>query len=68
MEEEKVHIFYDDLQATKNGESAGCDPEDLKKVLSQDQFAVTVDLGLGEGEAVLYSCDASEAYIRINIH
>ncbi|MEM7392228.1 MAG: bifunctional ornithine acetyltransferase/N-acetylglutamate synthase, partial [Verrucomicrobiota bacterium] len=66
--EEKVDIFYDEIQATRNGTSAGADPEALAKVVAQEEFALTIDLNQGGGEAVLYSCDATEEYIRINIH
>lgn len=65
--EEKVNILYDDLMAVKNGCIAkGTDLKDLEAVLRQDSFCVEVQLNLGKGSDVVYTCDCSEEYVRIN--
>ena len=36
------------------------------EVLKRAEFAVTVDLGLGQGEAVYYTSDLTYEYVKIN--
>ncbi|WP_372808007.1 bifunctional glutamate N-acetyltransferase/amino-acid acetyltransferase ArgJ [Pontiella sp.] len=64
--EEKVDIFYDDTQAVAGGRRSGVAQEDLIKVVSQTDFAININLRIGEGEAVVYTCNCTEEYVRIN--
>ncbi|WP_372793883.1 bifunctional glutamate N-acetyltransferase/amino-acid acetyltransferase ArgJ [Pontiella sp.] len=64
--EEQVDIFYDDTQAVAGGCRSGVAQEDLIKVVSQTDFAINIDLHLGGGEAVVYTCNCTEEYVRIN--
>ncbi|MDZ8119414.1 bifunctional glutamate N-acetyltransferase/amino-acid acetyltransferase ArgJ [Pontiella agarivorans] len=64
--EERVDIFYDDTQAVAGGCQSGVAQEDLIKVVSQSDFAINIDLHLGGGEAVVYTCNCTEEYVRIN--
>ena len=64
--EKKVDIFYDDTQAVAGGNVSGVAQEDLIKVVSQSDFAIHIDLHLGEGDAVVYTCNCTEEYVRIN--
>ncbi len=64
--EEKVDIFYDETQAVAGGCQSGVAHEDLIKVVSQTDFAITIDLHLGEGKATVYTCNCTEEYVRIN--
>jgi glutamate N-acetyltransferase/amino-acid N-acetyltransferase len=51
----------------ENGIFAGGDAEARgTQVLKQKEFAVTVDLGLGSGNATVYTSDLSHEYININ--
>ena len=36
------------------------------KVLSQPEFRITCDLGIGEGRYVAYGCDLGYEYVKIN--
>jgi glutamate N-acetyltransferase/amino-acid N-acetyltransferase len=36
------------------------------QVLSHDEVAIEIGLGDGPGEAVVYTCDLSAEYVRIN--
>ncbi len=67
VDPEKVDIFFGEIQATRNGVAAGADIEDLKSVIAGDEFTITVDLDLGEGAAVIYTCEITEEYVRINV-
>ncbi|VGO14976.1 Arginine biosynthesis bifunctional protein ArgJ [Pontiella desulfatans] len=64
--EERVDIFYDDTQAVAAGCRSAVAQEDLIKVVSQTDFAININLHLGEGEAVVYTCNCTEEYVRIN--
>ncbi len=67
IDEEKVEIRYDDKLAAKNGVVAWSSVDDLKRVQRQKAFTIDIDLHLGKGEAVVYTCDCTEEYVRINM-
>jgi glutamate N-acetyltransferase/amino-acid N-acetyltransferase len=51
----------------KDGVFAGDDAEQRgTDVLKQKELRVTVDLGLGTGQATVYTCDLSHEYVSIN--
>jgi glutamate N-acetyltransferase/amino-acid N-acetyltransferase len=51
----------------KNGVFAGDDAEARgTEVLRNKEFTVTVDLGIGEGAATVYTSDLSHDYVSIN--
>lgn len=64
--EELVDIFYDDTQAVSHGCRSGIPQEDLIKVVSKSDFAITINLHIGEGAATVYTCNCTEEYVRIN--
>ncbi len=67
VKEELVDISYDNMAAVKQGKLASNSKlEDLEKVLKQKCFSVNVNLNLGKAEDVLYTCDCSEEYVKIN--
>ena len=67
IDEEKVEIRYDDKLAAKNGVVAWSSVDDLKRIQRQKAFTIDIDLHLGKGEAVVYTCDCTEEYVRINM-
>lgn len=67
VKEEMVDISYDDTAAVMNGQMApGFKLADLEKILAQKRFSLNIDLNLGKASDVLYTCDCSEEYVRIN--
>jgi glutamate N-acetyltransferase/amino-acid N-acetyltransferase len=67
VEEEKVEICYDDFLAVQGGMRTEIAQEELIKVVSQTDFAININLHLGEGKAVVYTCNCTEEYVRINV-
>jgi glutamate N-acetyltransferase/amino-acid N-acetyltransferase len=67
VDEGRVEIRYDDMPAAKDGVAAGTSLEDLKRVQRQKAFTIDIDLHLGAGEAVVYTCNCTEEYVRINM-
>jgi glutamate N-acetyltransferase/amino-acid N-acetyltransferase len=67
VEEDKVDIFYDQLPAAKGGLYAGTPIDELTRVVRQKAFTLTINLNLGSGETVVYTCNCTEEYVRINM-
>ena len=68
VQEDRVDITYDDVPLVRGGmafEEASID--DAVKIVSKDQFTIYINLNLGCGEAVVYTCDCTENYVRINV-
>lgn len=61
-------VWYDELCLLEQSTPALPDPDALNAIVTSNRFVVTVDLGMGgEGTAVLYTCDCTEEYVRINM-
>ncbi|MGA0333634.1 MAG: bifunctional glutamate N-acetyltransferase/amino-acid acetyltransferase ArgJ [Kiritimatiellia bacterium] len=68
IDPERLSIWYDDLPILLESTPALPDPEALKKILHSNRYTVRLNLGTGgKGEAVLYTCDCTEEYVRINM-
>jgi glutamate N-acetyltransferase / amino-acid N-acetyltransferase len=67
LEPERVEIRYDDVVAARDGVASGAAQAALDAVVQQDAFTLTVDLHLGEAEALVYTCEITEEYVRINV-
>lgn len=67
VDERKVQIFYGDLCAFDQGKVADdALLAEMKEVMKKRAFDVTVDLHLGNGADLLYTCDLSHEYVSIN--
>jgi glutamate N-acetyltransferase/amino-acid N-acetyltransferase len=67
MEPELINIFFDDVMMCQNG--MGCGPEAEKKataVMKRPEYAIRIDLQVGNGKATMYTCDFSCDYVKIN--
>ncbi len=67
VDETKVDIFYDRLAAVRRGVATRTSIQALSQVQRQERFTLTIDLHLGKGAAVVYTCDCSEEYVKINV-
>jgi glutamate N-acetyltransferase/amino-acid N-acetyltransferase len=67
FDQEKVDIFFDDVQMVENGLGLWKEAEaKAAEVLKNESFTVTVDLKAGSGAAEFYTCDFSVDYVKIN--
>jgi len=67
-DETKLTIYYDNLLIYSN-EQRELDKEredKAYKIMKNDSFRVTCDIGLGDGEFTSYGCDLSYEYVKIN--
>ncbi|UMZ74570.1 Arginine biosynthesis bifunctional protein ArgJ [Natranaerofaba carboxydovora] len=63
---EKVSVYLGDIQVVKNGQGLSFDEERASEILKPFEVSVTVELGLGDEEAVAYGSDLSYEYVKIN--
>jgi glutamate N-acetyltransferase/amino-acid N-acetyltransferase len=64
---QKVSIFFDDVMAVECGVAApSATEEQLRRVLQQEQFTVTIDLHAGRAQASVLTTDLSTDYVKIN--
>ena len=63
----RLSLRFNDVYMAHNGVFAGGDAEARGSlVLRKNEFTVTVDLGLGNGSATVYTSDLSHEYVSIN--
>jgi glutamate N-acetyltransferase/amino-acid N-acetyltransferase len=67
VDQSLLSLRFDDVCMARNGIFAGGDAEVRgTEVLKKKEFTVTVDLGLGDGSATVYTSDLSHEYVSIN--
>ncbi len=62
----KVSISFDDLPILLPNYKLALDEEMASKILSQNEFVINVDLGVGSKNCTWWTCDLTEEYVRIN--
>ncbi len=67
IQENQVDIDYDDVPAVRGGLAANASEERLIEVVSKDAFTIHIHLNLGMGHSVVYTCNCTEDYVRINV-
>jgi len=63
---ENVSVRFDDLVILEPGYVSDFSEKKAKKILSRDEYTITVTLGKGPGKAVVHTCDLSKEYVTIN--
>jgi len=67
VQEERIDITYDAVPAVRGGMVySEYSEKDASAVVSQKEFTIHINLNIGSGEAIVYSCDFTEDYVRIN--
>jgi len=67
IDQELISLSFDDVLMVSQGVFVGGDAEEKgSEVLRKREFSVTIDLGLGEGHATVYTSDLSHEYVSIN--
>jgi glutamate N-acetyltransferase/amino-acid N-acetyltransferase len=67
VDPENVDVFYDDVTAVRSGVWAQMPLDRLRAVAARDAFTLLVSLHQGGASAVVYACDTTEAYVRMNV-
>ncbi|HPX61936.1 MAG TPA: bifunctional glutamate N-acetyltransferase/amino-acid acetyltransferase ArgJ [Deltaproteobacteria bacterium] len=67
VDQNRLSLHFDDVCMARDGVFSGGDAEQQgTEVLKRKSFTVTVDLGIGQGTATVYTCDLSHDYVSIN--
>ena len=64
---DRLAIWFGDIRVAFQGER---DPdyseEHASAVMRQDEITIRADLGIGDGQATVYTCDLTKEYVAIN--
>ena len=64
---DRLSIRFGDVLVARDGWVApGYREEDGAAVMKQPEIEISVDIGLGDGEATIWTCDLTHGYITIN--
>ncbi len=64
---DKVQLFFDGVKLVDNGLPVGKKAEQkVTQILRQPSFSIIIDLGKGDAEESVYTCDLSLEYVKIN--
>jgi glutamate N-acetyltransferase/amino-acid N-acetyltransferase len=67
LQPDRVQPWLDDVRVAQDGLMAQTYSEEQgAAVLAQDEFVVTIDLGLGDAQETIWTTDLSYEYVRIN--
>ncbi|MFO7820511.1 MAG: bifunctional glutamate N-acetyltransferase/amino-acid acetyltransferase ArgJ [Lentisphaeria bacterium] len=61
-----VSLDYNDVPVVRNGVDAGTAEAELARVMQGDKLVIKLGLGVGQAKAVVWTCDVSCEYVRIN--
>ena len=64
---DRLSISFGDVRVAHEGErDPAYSEEAASAVMKEDEVTITVDIGLGEGKARVWTCDLTKAYVEIN--
>jgi len=63
---ERLSCMLDDVTVFKNGVPSRFNASKARRIVSQAEHTITVDLGAGRASDFCYGCELSAAYVRIN--
>ncbi len=63
-----VRVWMGDLELVRDGGPYQVDEGRASEILAEREISVRIDLGLGDGEATVWTSDLSHAYVDINAH
>jgi glutamate N-acetyltransferase/amino-acid N-acetyltransferase len=61
-----VGLWLGEVQLVLGGEARAFDEQAARAVLGSNKVPLTVHLGLGSGQATVWTCDLSYKYVEIN--
>lgn len=66
IKKDSFDVFLGKRRVVRNGAASGAKKESLKNAFRSKEIAITVDLKSGRETAVVWTCDLTEEYIKIN--
>ena len=66
MDPQKTVVKFGGVPVYAHGVGAEHDEEALRKVMAEHDIVIDIDMGNGDGEATVWTCDFSYEYVKIN--
>ena len=67
LDQTRIDLFLDDVHVVREGgRHPGYREEDGQRVMKQSEITVRVDLHRGDASAIVWTCDLSVDYVKIN--
>ena len=66
MDPEKTVVKFGGIPVYAHGVGAEFDEDALRKVMAEHDIVIDIDMGAGNEEATVWSCDFSYEYVKIN--
>ena len=66
MDPQKTVVKFGGIPVYANGVGVAFDEEALREVMAQHDIVIDIDMGDGDGEATVWTCDFSYEYVKIN--
>ena len=66
MEPEKTVVKFGGIPVYANGLGVDFDEEKLRGIMAEHDIVIDIDMGLGDAEATVWTCDFSYEYVKIN--
>ncbi|WP_428698590.1 bifunctional glutamate N-acetyltransferase/amino-acid acetyltransferase ArgJ [Stappia sp.] len=64
---DRLAIWFGDVRVAVDGErDPGYSEDAASAVMKQEEIAIRVDLGLGQGRSTVWTCDLTKEYVAIN--
>ncbi len=63
---EQTIVKFGDITVFDKGMGAAFDQAALRDVMEAHDIEISIDMGLGDEEATVWSCDLSYEYVKIN--
>lgn len=64
----RCSIAIGGITAFSDGQPVDYDREAAAEVMTRDEIEIHVDLGMGDAEAVCWTCDMTPEYVKLNAH
>jgi glutamate N-acetyltransferase/amino-acid N-acetyltransferase len=66
-ERDLLSIWFNGIRVAHDGlRDPDYDEATVSEAMKQDKIVIRADLGLGKGEAVVWTCDLTKEYVAIN--
>jgi glutamate N-acetyltransferase/amino-acid N-acetyltransferase len=66
IEEKELSIYLEDKPLFFKGKPTDIDYSSIEETLKKRNYTITIDIGLGIGESVMFTTDISYDYVKIN--
>ncbi len=66
LDPQRIALWFDDLQLVSSGSPLDYAEADAHATLTKPEVTITVDLGVGDAAATVWTCDFSHEYVSIN--